>query len=87
MLQTVLTAALVAAAFGYSAWVLSPASWRSALLRRLGRSVLPAGGGCGGCGGGCARPPRPAPDTAVVQVHRRAAATARPDGSAGAAAP
>ena len=75
-MQNLITVLLVALAFGYTAWALSPKAWQLALRRRLGLRVPAATGGCGGCGGGCHSPVRGAATplaagTAVVTLHRR----------------
>lgn len=96
MLQTLIVAALVALAFGYTAWTLMPAAWRQGLRRRLGMSgasgTASDAAGCGGCSGcaGAGAAPKAGASAAVITVHRRVAApglTPRRGGSAGAAAP
>jgi hypothetical protein len=75
MWQEGVVAALVAVAFGYTAWTLMPAAWRQVLRRRLGRPGAATDargcGGCGGCAGASA--PSKAGAAAVITVHRRVA--------------
>ncbi len=68
MVQTLVTAVIVAGSTAYAAWRLMPAAWRSALARRVGRAAPAAGcGGCDGCG-----PPLGAHAAAKpIRVHRR----------------
>ena len=80
MLQTALTALIVAGAAGYSAWALMPRAWQQGLARRLGREAAPASG-CGGCGG-CAPAPSAEPKTQVIRIHRRGLGPAGQDHSA-----
>jgi hypothetical protein len=80
MLQQIAVALAVALAGGFSTWTLMPATWRTALRRRVGLAAPAEAGGCGGCGGGCA--PSTAsgaarPAVAVVTVHRRTGADRR----------
>jgi hypothetical protein len=70
-MQELIVAAIVIASTGYAAWSLMPAAWRTALLRRVGRTPAPVSG-CGGCGGcGSDVPRSAAPASAVITVHRR----------------
>lgn len=65
--QTLLVAAIVAAAFAWVVWsLLLPAATRNRLRRLAGRPAAPAsgcgggggGGACSGCCGGSDEPPR-----------------------------
>jgi hypothetical protein len=85
MIQTLITALLVAVAALYAAWSLMPATWRMALARRLLRWAprnawlqkaaqspggCASGDGCQGCDDGAGK--QPAPGTPkVIQIHRR----------------
>lgn len=69
MLQSALTALIVAGAAGYSAWALMPRAWRQGLARRLGREPAPTTG-CGGCSG-CGPAPTAKPKAQVIRIHRR----------------
>lgn len=80
--QTLITAALVAIAFGYTAWTLMPAAWRQALRRRPGAPGKPGAtidaGGCGGCSGCAGAAPGRRSTTTVITLHGRAAGVAQP---------
>lgn len=71
MVQAWLAGALVLAAALHLAWRWAPATWRSGLQRRLGRTApVQAGNGCGGCSG-CAGTPARAAGCQPITVHPR----------------
>lgn len=59
MMESLIVGLIVAAAFAWVAWtILLPASLRNRLRRLAGRPVPAQAGGCGGCCGCDAAPPK-----------------------------
>ena len=83
MLQTAISALIVAGCAGYATWALMPKAWRRSLARQvLGREPAPQPG-CGGCGGCDSSAPSAAdlpPGTSVIRLHRGATNPGRKPG-------